>query len=672
MSGPGGAAGGAPRSRPGALEVAIEAAALLTALFVATSIVLRGRPLAGAVSAWRPLLPLALLALFGLLAWRSRRAVASPAATPGLAPGRWLAGLGPPGLVLAAVLLCVLAALPPPSGTLGADGQAYLEQLRGVLLEGRLGTHPGVEAGATVLWAPFYFVGHAVARFAALAGLDVPADGTSEPYRSALHLGAVAYALLAAAFAQRAAARFVSPLLAAVCAAGLWLGSSLFHYTVAEPAMAHAPAAAVSSLLLLFWLRAREAPERAGRWIAVGLVGGLLVAVQRYDVYLLLPAVLSAAVILRGRWATGDTLVRRRTAFAVAATLLAFAVSVLPLVVLTLASPSRFLLDPEIARSRMLADWARPHVLPLLFASNGGFFAWTPLAVPAVLGLVLLARRDRRVGLALLATLALGVYVLASNPTWWAGFSFGARRLTEAYPILVVGLAVLGAALLRRPWVLGVAGLALFAGQGVLFSAQMRKGRVEPGDAMSFLAVAQGALADVHDALGHPGSWPASWAFAWKHGVSPGRFDELYGRVPRDRWVVRVGTPEDAAVLGRGWSRPAEPGGRWAQQDEATLLVTLVGPADRSLRLRGAAARHPGGREQDVAVEVNGSPAGRLRLDAAGRSWEVLVPASSWREGLNEVRFRAAWRLSRQEAWAAGEPPFVGFRLDEVAVEPVR
>ena len=310
-------------------------------------------------------------------------------------------------------------------------------------------------------------------------GIDVAANGESEPYRNALRLGAAVYGLLAALFAQRAAARFVRPLLAAVCAAGFWLASTLYHYTVAEPVMAHAPGAAASSLLLLLWLRAREAPERVRRWIAVALVGGLLVTIQRYDAYLLLPALLSATALVWSRWRRGDPAGRRRTALAVAAAGAAFGLAVLPLVLLTLASPDRFLLNPEIIRTQMLTDWARPHIGPVLFSSNGGWFAWTPLALPAVFGLVLLARRDRKVGLALLATLALGVYVLASTPTWSAGVSFGARRFTEAYPILVLGLCVTAEALLRRPWVLGLAALALFVLQNVLFSHQVQRGRVD-------------------------------------------------------------------------------------------------------------------------------------------------------------------------------------------------
>ena len=313
-----GADGSALRDRPAVLDVAIEITALLTAVLALALVALRGRSLSGAVAAWRPFLPLALAVLLGLLAFRSRRPRAGPHVRAGLAPGRWLAGLGSPGLLLAGVFLGVLLVLPPGSETLGADAGAYFEQLGGFFLRGQPGAHPGVEPGAAVLWAPFYLLGHAVAVGARAAGIDVAANGESEPYRHALRLGAAVYGLLAAVFAQRAAVRFVRPLLAAVCAAGFWLGSPLYHYTVAEPLMAHAPGAAASSLLLLLWLRAREAPERGRRWVAVAFVGGLLVTIQRYDAYLLLPTLLSATAIVRSRWRQGDPGLRRRTALAVA------------------------------------------------------------------------------------------------------------------------------------------------------------------------------------------------------------------------------------------------------------------------------------------------------------------------------------------------------------------
>ena len=163
MSRAGGADGSAPRDRPAVLDVGIEIGALFAALTAVTLVAFRGRSLSGTVAPWRPFLPLALAVLLGLLVLRSRRPRAGPHSRAGLAPGRWLAGLGTPGLLLASVLFGVLLVLPPGPETLGADGGVYLEQLGGVLLGGRPFIHPGAEPGTAVLWAPFYLLGHGVA-----------------------------------------------------------------------------------------------------------------------------------------------------------------------------------------------------------------------------------------------------------------------------------------------------------------------------------------------------------------------------------------------------------------------------------------------------------------------------------------------------------------------------
>jgi hypothetical protein len=181
----------------------------------------------------------------------------------------------------------------------------------------------------------------------------------------------------------------------------------------------------------------------------------------------------------------------------------------------------------------------------------------------------------------------------------------------------------------------------------------------------------QGAVGDFYRAAGHPGSWPANWVFAARFGVTPDRFDELFGRVPRESVVVRIGSPADGAVLGRGWSRPGPGGlGRWAEEDEVTLLVTLATPASRWLRLRATSARHPEGREQAVEVLVNGRFVGRAVLTPEGQEWKGLAPEAVWRPGLNEIGLRSTWRLSRSQAQVVDEWPFVGWRLEEVETGP--
>jgi hypothetical protein len=73
-----------------------------------------------------------------------------------------------------------------------------------------------------------------------------------------------------------------------------------------------------------------------------------------------------------------------------------------------------------------------------------GAFVWSPILVPALLGLALLWRRDR------LLTAALALGFLAQTyingviwPTWHLAGAFGFRRLIECTPIFVLGLAAL-------------------------------------------------------------------------------------------------------------------------------------------------------------------------------------------------------------------------------------
>ena len=137
--------------------------------------------------------------------------------------------------------------------------------------------------------------------------------------------------------------------------------------------------------------------------------------------------------------------------------------------------------------------------------------------------------------------------------------------------------------------------------------------------------------------------------------------------------MERLGAPEDAAIVGRGWSRPygeAPDRQRWALGEESTLLFTLSVPIDRRLLLRAAAARWAERPVQGLAIEVNGSPAGRFTLAPSVRSVAMVLPATLWSEGLNEVRFRSEWSLSRREAWETGQPAYGAWRLEEVLLEP--
>ena len=95
--------------------------------------------------------------------------------------------------------------------------------------------------------------------------------------------------------------------------------------------------------------------------------------------------------------------------------------------------------------------WTSPHALEVLFSPEHGLFAWTPLAVLAIAGLVILAlgrvrtaAPDARwIGIVALVMTAAQVYVTGAVESWTLAGSFGQRRFIALTPLLTLGMAVL-------------------------------------------------------------------------------------------------------------------------------------------------------------------------------------------------------------------------------------
>jgi hypothetical protein len=135
-----------------------------------------------------------------------------------------------------------------------------------------------------------------------------------------------------------------------------------------------------------------------------------------------------------------------------------------------------------------------------------------------------------------------------------------------------------------------------------------------------------------------------------------------------------MGTPDDEPFLGRGWSYPERgPDGsafRWSEGIESTLLVSLRGGRPYRLTLRAEPSLHPQGLPQVLAVAVNGRPVERLTLARGPQTPALLVPASHWRTGLNEVRFGYAWTVVAGTVYGTPDARRVAWRVERVALLP--
>jgi hypothetical protein len=642
---------------------------------------------------------LAAFALLALRAWRNRRAEPSPG--PGLRPGSWLGRLKPPALVLAGTFLALLLVLSAHGGRLEVDGPLLFVQLRSVVIdhdldltnefaefiperyqywadEGRrLGRtpNPTVEPGPAILWAPFFLLAHAFVLVAQTWGAPFVADGYDSPYVNAVGLGSLVWAFVAVILTDRIARRLFPPFLCAICTATAWLATPLVWYSAFEPGMSHATASAAVAAFVWRWLRVRDDPTDRKRWLFLALAGGVLVSIQRYDAYFFLGPVLTVTAFL-GRTPWPQVLRDRRAWITSAAVvLLTLGLTLVPLIYTNLGSRHSSLLGESNLFAFTFQNWADPRVGELLFSSRNGLFSWTPVASLGVLGLLLLARRDRGLAASLLLTLGFGVYLLAASYSWSGAWSFGSRRLTEAFPLFVLGLCAVAASLMARPAVLGLLTLGGLATWNLLLAGQVRRGEIPRDDTFAFSEAAARAARRVYASIGHPPAAPLSWIFAWNYGVSPDRFDLAFGREPMERVTVALGSPGDEPFLGRGWSY-AESGAagssfRWSEGGESSLLFSLVAPRKYRLTFRGEPSRHPAGLLQTVAVRVNGRAIKAWTLAPGLQTQTMEVEAAAWKRGLNEVRFIYGWTVPAGEVYATPDRRQIAWRVELLALNPV-
>ncbi|MFN7955116.1 MAG: hypothetical protein U0610_25545 [bacterium] len=369
-----------------------------------------------------------------------------------------------------------------------AEWQAWLETTRT-----RTGLWRNVNpAGSSLLWAPAYL---AVDGWLALVGSPAR-TGYERPYVRAICYSSVAYGavglLLLYGWMRGRARRFT----ATVVAAALWLGTNLFFYVYVTPPMSHANSFFLSTAVVVLWERTRER-RSLGQWLGLGALSGLTAMVREQDALLMLLPGIDAALALGAAIRAGDRRGALRTVGLGLAALAAFAVVFAPQIACYRVLDGTFGPHQEATRKLM---WTSPAVFGLLFSGWHGFFSWSPLAFPGLVGLVWLARRDPRLALPLLAYFALQVWTSSAYASWEAGASFGARRLIATLPVLAVGWVYLAERLVtERRWAKPalVGALALGTLWNVELIVQYATGMISRADPVPMSVIARNQVVEV-------------------------------------------------------------------------------------------------------------------------------------------------------------------------------
>jgi hypothetical protein len=500
--------------------------------------------------------------------------------------------------------------------------------------------HTAWSVGPAIVWMPFYAVGHAGATYLASRGVQVAVDGSPYPYRQAICIAGLFYGLLGFWFCYRLAARRFTAGLAVLSTAALASGSFMLWYIVKEPTMSHAPSMCAVAAFVYAWdvTRGRRA---AWQWAALGLLGGLMLAIRWQNlVFLAFPAWDVAAAFVAG---PGLAERRRAALEGLLFAACAFATFLPQLVAWNSIYGSPIAVSP--LSPKML--WFSPDPVRMLWSSRNGLFSTSPVAYLAGLGLVAFAVRDRSFGRLALAVFALAVYVNASVEDWWGGAAVGARRFDGTMPLLAVGLAAavdgLRRWIARRPLAAVSALLGLLVLWNVTAMASALVGRFGGSVPQSFAELAVDQARTRARWFGHPFSYPASLVYAAREGVAPFRYDyfafPMLADAERPYGRVDVGL-HDEAYLGEGWYQAdALPDGTTARWSQATaeVLLPLDHPAPLTVQLRVKPLSYPGA-SPTLAVRVNTRRFGPFPLTADWQRVDFPTDASTWTKGVNRLQ----------------------------------
>ena len=312
--------------------------------------------------------------------------------------------------------------------------------------------------GPAILWAPFLIVAHVGVLIARTLGSSVAADGFSAPYRFAMALGTAVYGFLGLLLAMRIAAKYAGERWAFLATLAIWWASSLPVYMYFNPSWSHAHSAFVVALFLWYWHETRETRSTT-QWIVLAAIAGLMLNVYYPNAMVLAVLLVEALPQYRAAFrglrsskreslgseaANPKSRARERSVLQLATNHALFAAVMIACLLPTFVSRYIIYGNPFESGYVSLKDWAwrSPYFLAVLFSSEHGLFAWTPMLALACIGVVIFTLREPRVGGAILAAMLAFYFFIACYPDWAGISSFGNRFFVSLTPIFVIGLSI--------------------------------------------------------------------------------------------------------------------------------------------------------------------------------------------------------------------------------------
>ncbi len=528
--------------------------------------------------------------------------------------------------------------------------------------------------GPAVVWSPFFAAGHAVARQLSRSDPNVSTNGVSFPYRQAVCIAGLFYALLGCWFCFRLTARLYPAAVAGAATAFVIGGSFMLWYVVKEPSMTHAPSMAAVAGFVWGWLATRG--DRTTRqWAWLGAVAGFMTLIRWQNaIFALLPAC-DAVIAIAAAIKAGDRPRLRRTmaggALFTACASIAFAPQMFAWNAIYGSWLAVSPVGPQIR-------WSDPHLADILWSSRNGLFSWSPVLYCGAVGLVAFATTQPAIGIPALLAVAVMTYFNACIQDWWGSAGFGGRRFDGTLPLFCIGAAAAGSIAVeltrRHPFRVVASAASLLMVWNLAMMSAAHNGIVRIGESLSFGDASAAQSRALHRWFGNPFTYPASLSFAAQNGLPPSDYDLLsanrflsdpmrpYGRVD-------IGA-DDEWLIGEGWHAAERDGSttyRWAA-GKAAVLVPLDHASALTVHVRLHAFAYAGAPGQTMTLVVNGIRHGPQPVQPDWETAEFATTEEPWKAGVNRVDLEFGSARPPSEVGLGGDARPLAAAVDYIRV----
>ncbi len=292
--------------------------------------------------------------------------------------------------------------------------------------------------GASVMYAPFFFVAHGYAK-----AKGINADGFSPPYQRMLSLGCLFYAFLGLWFLRKILLNFFSEIATGITLLLIVAATNYLNYSAIDNAMTHNLLFTVFTLIVYLTIKFYRTPTYTTA-IGIGLLCGLAVIIRPTDIIICLIPLLWGVYNIN-TLKTQCIFLYKNFGKVLIFGVSAFAIATLQLFYWKLTTGEWLF----YSYGEQKFDWLEPHIKDGIFSYKKGWWMYTPFMIVIIPGFFLLYKQHKPLFTGVFLFTIINIYIVFSWSIWWYGGSLGQRSMVESYALLSFPIAALTSFILK-------------------------------------------------------------------------------------------------------------------------------------------------------------------------------------------------------------------------------